>query len=81
VIADGERVEVVPLAGQEALVELVRHSFCAPLLPTTGQGEHFRQCAALLRALPLFRLARPKAFAALPAMVRAVARGAGDGDG
>jgi hypothetical protein len=79
VIADGERVEIAPLTGQEALVELVRHSFCAALLPSTGQGEHFRQCAALLRALPLQRLARPKEFAALPEMIRAIEGEAGDG--
>ncbi|MFN8512769.1 MAG: hypothetical protein U0232_02535 [Thermomicrobiales bacterium] len=80
VIADGERVASEPLAGQEALVELVRHSFCAVLLPAGGQGEHFRQCAALLRMVPLSRLARPKEFAALPAIIRAIAGEAGDGD-
>ena len=45
------------LAGAEALVELVRHSYAVDLLRASRtQGRHFSQCAALAEAVPVRRL-------------------------
>lgn len=70
VLADGTHPAVEPLGPQEAFVELVRHSYGARLLWPHRAPSHFRQCAALAGQVPVRRLRRPRALAALPEVVR-----------
>ncbi|MEP7358743.1 MAG: hypothetical protein ABI847_15960, partial [Anaerolineales bacterium] len=58
------------------LVELVRHSYAAQALPRLDAAEHLRQCAAVLRHTPLFRLQRPRSLPLLAAVAEAVERDA-----
>ena len=59
VLAEGQANEIEPLRPQEALVELVRHSYVARLLEATGTASsHFLQCASLANRVPICRLKR-----------------------
>ena len=60
VLADGERLGLEPLAPNEQVIELVRHSYCAPLLPATTAAANLRQCAGLVARVPVLRLRRPR---------------------
>lgn len=46
-------------------MELVRHSYCAPLLKSLGPAPHFLQCGSLAQAISVRRLARPRSLAGL----------------
>jgi len=61
----GRAQEVAPLGPREALVELVRHSFCARLLPAGGAVRHLRQCSMLASSVPIRRLTRSRSLEAL----------------
>ncbi|HEU4751801.1 MAG TPA: serine kinase [Armatimonadota bacterium] len=63
--------EITPLRGQDAFVELVRHTYCVWQLPAAGQALHFRQCAELVARVPIRRLRRAPGFR-LPELVRLV---------
>lgn len=53
------RRELIPAA--RAAIELVRHTYGYRLLPHIGLAEsHFRQSAALVKAVPIYRLTRPR---------------------
>ena len=75
VLAASSEPEISPLAPQEALMELVRHSFCAVLLPASGTepaAGHLGRCAGLLTGTRIRRLQFPRSFSALPGLVRLV---------
>lgn len=64
---------VEPVAAQRRFIELVRHSYLAGLLPTTGESaDHFRQVAALVERVPVLRLKRRRRLDALPETVRMI---------
>lgn len=65
VLAVAPGVEVEPIASADALAELLRHSYCADLLPRRGVAAHFSRCAALAAAAPVRRLGRPQALGRL----------------
>jgi hypothetical protein len=69
-LADGPVFAREPVRTREALIELVRNSYCARLLKTGGALEHFRQCASLAERGAVHRLLRPRDLSALPALVR-----------
>lgn len=57
--ADEEAIE--PLSPQNRLVELVRHSYLAPLLETTGESaDHFRQVVLLANHIQIVALKRAR---------------------
>lgn len=57
--ADGEAIE--RLSPQRRLVELVRHSYLAPLLETTGESaDHFRQVVLLANRVEIAALKRAR---------------------
>ncbi len=63
VLDEGEKLKIEKIASQEAFVELVRHSYLARHLDSTGaSSSHFRQCSAVVSAVPLFRLIRPRSL-------------------
>jgi hypothetical protein len=72
VLEEGETIEVAPLDRQAALLELVRHSYAARALPRLDASSHLRQCAALLRHVPVRRLRRPRDLNALDAVAECV---------
>lgn len=57
--ADQDAIE--PLSPQNRLVELVRHSYLAPLLETTGESaDHFRQVVMLANRIEICALKRTR---------------------
>jgi len=74
VLAVGEEVRVEPLTPREGLLELVRHSFCAPKLAELGAERHFLQCGETVRRVPVRRLLRPRRLECLDAVADLVER-------
>jgi hypothetical protein len=69
--ARGDSIEAI--APQERFVELVRHSYLAPLLGMTGEAAtHFKQVVALAQRVPVLRLKRRRQLATLPQSARMV---------
>ena len=69
VLATGERLEIESLLPQEALLELIRHSYAARfgnhLLQATGMATHFKHCARLAQNTSVFRFRRPASLSVL----------------
>lgn len=65
VLAYGPEQNITPLRPQEAVVELIRHSYPSRLL-VSGGAAHLRQCARLVATVPIYRLSRPQRLSALP---------------
>lgn len=69
----GETVEVEAIAPQASVVELVSHSYMVRHLAATGMNSsNLAQCAEVVRAVPVFRLRRPRSLGALPCVETAV---------
>jgi hypothetical protein len=64
-----QAIESIPPS--EAMVELVRHSYPTRLLQPGGPS-HFRQCAHLVKDIPMYRLKRSNSIAALPDLAQLV---------
>jgi hypothetical protein len=56
VLAPGQQHEVEPLRPQQALIELICHSYGARNLRSVETSSHFLQCATVARRIPVFRL-------------------------
>jgi hypothetical protein len=70
-IEDGDTNEIQLLPPQEALIELVRHSYVIFLVGPTGtSASHFAQCTALAREVPVCRLIRRRSLGELPEVAR-----------
>ncbi|MEJ7712186.1 MAG: hypothetical protein WKF84_20570 [Pyrinomonadaceae bacterium] len=62
-----DNVEVEAIRPQEAVVELVRHSYMVRHLEAMGAGaSNLRQCAEVVNSVPVLCLKRPRFFFALP---------------
>lgn len=72
VLEEGPSIEVAPVRPQEAVVELVRHSYCVKLLQAEETSSHFIQCANLVNNVPVRRLIRPRSLPALADVARFV---------
>ncbi len=72
VLAEGDAPRIEALSTREALLELVRHSFCAPRLAELGVRDHFLQCADVARSVPVRRLRRPRVLALLDAVAELI---------
>lgn len=72
VLGEGESQRIEPLRPQEALVELVRHSYVSLLLQTTEASSHFLQCSSVVRNVPVLNLRRPRSLPALSDLARLV---------
>jgi hypothetical protein len=49
----------------DAVVELIRHAYCARVVSVRERARHFLQCGRLARDVPVFRLKRSSSLAAL----------------
>lgn len=67
ILAPGATPGVTRLDTQQALVELLRHSYGARTLAALHPADHFARCAALVRAIPVLRLGTSAALDALDA--------------
>ena len=72
VLNESEDKKIEVLEPQKALMELIRHSYCARLIANEGAPLHFLQCSTLVNSIPIFRLNRPRSLSALPDVVRMV---------
>ncbi len=66
VLESGEADGIETLVAQQRVIELVRHSYLARLLETTGESAaHFRQVVELARRVPVCKLTRRRELARL----------------
>lgn len=72
VLAEGEGNVVEHLSPQEALVELVRHTFAARLVKDMRADTRFLQCASLAGRIATRRLRVRRSLDLLPALARTV---------
>jgi hypothetical protein len=70
---DQPELSITPLRESESFLEVVKSSF---VLDTEDPGElrrHFESAAALVKAVPCYRLSYPRSFERLPSIARALA--------
>jgi hypothetical protein len=72
ILGESEDQKIERLPPQEALMELIRHSYCARLISDAEAPLHLLQCATLVNRIPIFRLKRPRSISSLPDVVRMV---------
>jgi hypothetical protein len=72
VLAEDTAQEIEPLTPQEALVELLRHSYGTRLLQTIGAPSHFLQCTKIVNNVTICSLRRPRSLSALSDLVQLV---------
>jgi hypothetical protein len=69
----GDRPFSEPIGGGDALMEIVRHSYVARLIPDEALSHHhLEHCATFVRNVPMRRLYRERSLARLPDLVRHV---------
>ncbi|PSB03314.1 serine kinase [Merismopedia glauca] len=74
ILAEGDELEIIPLAPQTAFRELIKHSYVLSILKNTGAlGTHFQQCSQLTKTIPISRLVRGRSLDQLPAVTKIVA--------
>jgi hypothetical protein len=74
VLAESETQEIEPLGSQEALVELVRHSYTSRLLRVVGASSHFLQCSNVVKNVTIRSLKRPRSLASLSDLAQLVGK-------
>ncbi len=72
VLAEGESQRIALLQPQEALVELIRHSYVSRLRQAAETPAHFLQCSKVVKTVPICRLSRPRSLPALADLARLV---------
>ncbi len=65
ILDEGPDATIERLAAQQALVELLRHSYGPRTLQHVRREEHFRQCSRLASEIPVARLRVPRDFTRL----------------
>lgn len=69
----GEQHEVIPLAPQDAFVELVHHSRAMTLLSAPEfRIAHMQQCSRLLQGVQICRLQRKRSLEAMPELIELI---------
>jgi hypothetical protein len=76
VLGFGEEIEISPLQPKEALLNILPHWYGAlfdgDLLEIFGAENHLRECAFLVKKVPIYLLKRPVALTALSDVAQAV---------
>jgi hypothetical protein len=66
VLSGGEDIEVKPVGTQEALIELIRHTYSRELFQAVDTRAHFLKCSAVVNRVPICSLNRQYSLSALP---------------
>lgn len=70
VLETASALSAEPLPAQKALLELMKHAYNAyQFAPVVGFDRHLQMAGRIARAVPVFRLLRPKDLARLPDLV------------
>jgi hypothetical protein len=69
VLDEGNAPEILPLGPQDALAELIRHTYGAS---GVGSSSHFLECASIVNKVAVCSLRRQKALSQLPIVARLV---------
>ncbi|HSK83236.1 MAG TPA: hypothetical protein VK902_07490 [Rubrobacter sp.] len=72
ILDEGEDIEIESVLPQEALLELIQHSYGRKLLQTVRTSSHFVQCTSVVRSVPVRSLRRPYRLGTLPELTRKV---------
>jgi hypothetical protein len=72
ILEQGSMIEIRPINIQEAIVELIRHSYAASLLKTSGASSHLNQCSKLIEQVPIKRLKKKNDLRLLPEIVQMI---------
>lgn len=72
VLEEGEALLVEPISLQEAVIELVRHSYLVRQLQDEETSAHFHQCSELVKRVAVRRLKRPLSLPALSELAQIV---------
>jgi hypothetical protein len=65
VLAEDETQQIAPIRSQEALMELIRHSYTKSLLRVVGASSHFLQCSSIVKNVTIRSLKRPRSLSSL----------------
>jgi hypothetical protein len=69
VLSEGDDSEILPLRPQEALAELLRHTYGAM---GVGSAPHFLECASLINEVTVCSLRRQKSLSQLPKLTQLI---------
>ena len=69
VLTDDDKEEIYPLALQETLVELIRHTYRIQMITSLDPSSHFLKCVNLAKAVPVSLLKRRRDLELLPKLV------------
>ena len=69
VLDEGDASEILPLRPQEALAELVRHTYGSM---GVGSTPHFRKCTSITNKVAICRLRRQKSLSQLPDLAQLI---------
>jgi hypothetical protein len=72
VLTRGVRSNTELIRPTDAVIELIRHAYCAQVVSVTERAPHFLQCGHLARDVPVSRLTRSSSLAALPELTRLI---------
>jgi hypothetical protein len=76
VLSEGPSLEIEPLAPQEAILQLIGHSYSSrfgkDLLRGPAAAQHLLQCKEVAGSAPIYRLRRPLSLQELPDLARRV---------
>jgi hypothetical protein len=74
VLVRGEILEIEPMRPQEAMIELVRHTYRISLMHPFRGHDNFLNCARLVKEIPVRRLSVPHSLAGSDALVQMVTK-------
>ena len=72
VLAEGGTAGIERLPPHDAMLELIRHSYCARLLQSIGAETHFQQCATVVNQVGVRRLRMRRDLKALGGLTQLV---------
>jgi hypothetical protein len=74
VLDEGDETGVEDILPGEAVVEILRHTWCATTLTALSPASHLGACAELTRRIPVRRLRRPRSLALVGEIAESVKR-------